>query len=229
MTTTQKIITSAIVVLVLLGAYIAIDRIRKSAPSTTNTNTQTNATTTNGLGIQASGDYKIEQVPVNEGRNVPQPIPDLTRAVTPVGSAKVSPDATTLASKNIPMLQITLKTHPDDISSWIALGTAQKMAGDYQGSVISWDYASRLVPSDYVSLGNLGNLYAYFLNDKVKAETYYKRAIVNGPKQPYLYIQLGQVYRDLFKDVAKAKATADQGLAQVPNDATLLQFKATMN
>jgi tetratricopeptide (TPR) repeat protein len=80
-----------------------------------------------------------------------------------------------------------------------------------------------------VALGNLGNLYAYYIKDNAQAENYYKQAIAKGSTQAYLYVQLGEVYRDVFKDAAKAKATADQGLAKIPNDPSLLQFKATLN
>jgi tetratricopeptide (TPR) repeat protein len=145
-----------------------------------------------------------------------------------VGGAKVSTEAIVLATEHIVSLQSRLKKDPSDFPAWLDLGMYQKMAGDYQGTVISWTYAGRLAPTDYISQGNLGNLYAYFLKDNAKAEMYYKKAIANNGVQAYLYVQLAEVYRDLFKDSAKALAIVNQGLVKIPNNGSLLEVKATL-
>ena len=67
-----------------------------------------------------------------------------------------------------------------------------------------------------------------FLNDKNQAETYYKQAIINGPAQAYLYTQLAEVYRDIFKDLTKAQAVVAQGLLKIPNDPNLLQLQGSL-
>ena len=77
--------------------------------------------------------------------------------------------------------------------------------------------------------GDLGDLYAYFLRDTVSAEKYYTQAIKNGPTQTYLYIQLAQVQNDIEKNTAKALATVNAGLAKIPNDPNLLQYKAELS
>ena len=105
---------------------------------------------------------------------------------------------------------------------------AQKAGGDYQGAIISWKYASRLAPTDFISLANIGNLYAYFLHDNAQAEIYYKQAIAKGQTQAYLYTQLAEIYRDIFQDLDKAKSIIDQGLSKIPNDPSLLQFKESL-
>ncbi|OHB09637.1 MAG: hypothetical protein A3I21_01985, partial [Candidatus Zambryskibacteria bacterium RIFCSPLOWO2_02_FULL_39_69] len=220
-TQTQKIITSTIVVVVLLGLYIYIDQKSKQQNQFTNTNISTSTektATTTIFGTQVNTtnnvSYTIEQVPIKKKSGIPQPIPDLNRPAT---------------SENILTLQAQLKKNPADFPAWLDLAMYQKMAGDYQGSVISWTYAGKLMPSNPVSFGNLGNLYAYFLHDKTKAEMYYKQAISKGPTQIYLYGQLVEVYLDIFHDTNKARAIIDQGLLKMPNDPNLLQMKAGLS
>lgn len=232
MTKTQKLITSIVIIAILFGGYIFFDKRSKNEQNTV-AGTETNSTTTttsSGTKITTSGNggYTIEQVPLSEGTGVPQPIPDLNRQVTPPGSATVSSEAKVLATQKIPPLQAELKKTPSSFNTWLELAMYQKMAGDYQGAVISWTYASKLAPGDFISLGNLGNLYAYFLNDKVKAEAYYKKAIVNGPTQENLYTQLAETYRDIFHDNVKAKAVVEQGLVKLPNNVNLLRLKASL-
>ena len=206
MTKVHKIISVAIFLAILTGLYF-FDRSRRQQIAIGTPTNQTIATSTNGNTIiNSKGNYTVEQVPINEGRGVPQPIPDLSRPIRPPGSAVVSPEAVTLATEKIKGLQTSLKKNPADFSAWLDLGMYQKMAGDYQGTVLSWQYASKLAPSDYISLGNLGDLYAYFIKDNAQAESYYKKAIANGPTQEYLYTQLVIVYRDIFKDNTKALA-----------------------
>jgi hypothetical protein len=230
LTKTHKIIISAVVVLILLGIYITFDR--KSTRETknnldtisTSTSTDSNANTS----IQGDGGYTIEQVPTNVTKEIPKPIPDLNRVSMSASGAMVSPEAKLMAEEKIKALQINLKENPAYLGAWIDLGIYQKMAGDYDGAVISWKYASKLAPTDYISLGNLGNLYAYFLKDNAQAEIYYKQAISRNPTQSYLYAQLFEVYRDVFKDLDKARAIVTQGLSKIPNNPNLLQLQASL-
>ena len=234
-TQTHKIIISAVVILVLLGIYIIFDRKSKqetpnkvveTGQSATTTSTTTSTTTDSGTGI--TGGYTIEQVPLESGKGVPKPIPDLNREPVLSSGAIISPEAKTLAVGKIKLLQATLKSNPADLSAWIDLGIYQKQAGDYEGAILSWKYAGRLAPADYVSRANLGNLYAYFLKDNAQAEVYYKDAISKGPTQVYLYTQLAEVYRDVFNNLDKARAIVAQGLSKIPNDPNLLQLQASL-
>jgi hypothetical protein len=231
----NKIIISVIVIAILFGTYIIFDRNQKNPGQLGNSIdlnnidlNQLTATSTGGtihVGPEGSG-YTIEQVPLEN--SVPKPIPDLNRPVHPAGSAQVSPEAISRATSEILSLQVALKKNPASFDSWLSLAMYQKMAGDYQGAAISLEYASKLAPSDFISLGNLGNLYAYFLRDNARAEMYYKQAISKGPAQVNLYTQLAEIYRDFFDDKTKALAIINQGLSKVPNDSSLLQFKATL-
>lgn len=239
-TKTHKIIISAVVVVLLVGGYIFFDRRSKavevlktddsSATTTTNTTTDSNGTATGNIyNIEGSGNYTIEQVYGNEGAGVPQPVPDLNRKVTVSSGVVVAPESSKIAAEKILSLQQSLKVNTADLKAWINLGIYQKMAGDYAGAVLSWKYAGRLSPTDFVSRGNLGNLYGYFLHDSVQAEVYYKEALKLGPTQAYLYIQLAEVYRDVLHDITKAKSIIEQGLSKIPNDKVLLDFQAKLN
>jgi len=232
----HKTIISIVAVLLLLGIYIVADRRAKNSnpivdsPTATSTTPNVTATSSSGKKIitQGNSSYTIEQVSLNEGKNFPKPIPDLNRTVTVSTSVAVAPETLAFSAQKIPVLQARLKKNLGDWSAWIDLGIYQKQAGDYLGAVISWQYAGRLAPTDYVSRGNLGNLYAYYLKDKVMAESYYKQAIAKGPTQTYLYVQLAEVYIDIFKDKVKALAIVNQGLLKIPNDPALLEFKTTL-
>jgi len=228
LTNTHKIVFWILVIVLVIGLCIFIYGKLKKDANSLNTTTPNSIATSTGIvnGIQGSG-YKIEQVPITEGRG-PQPVPDLSRPIIVSSGAITSPEGTALASQKIPLLQSALKKNTLDLPSWLDLAMYQKMAGDYVGASLSWGYAGKLAPTSPVSFSNLGNLYAYFLKDTTRAETYYKEAITKDPKQIYLYIQLGEMYRDVEHNVVKAKAVADQGLAQIPNDPNLLQFKATL-
>ncbi|KND46751.1 MAG: hypothetical protein AB201_02845 [Parcubacteria bacterium C7867-006] len=222
------IIFGFIIIVVVLGFLLY-----KKTKTLTNAsdgvlNVSTTTTTQNGLQIssEGTGDYKIEQVPVNEGREVlPQPVPDLNRKLVFLSSLNLTQEAKDIITSKVKDLQSQLKKDATFVTGWIDLGIYQKMAGDYDGAAISWTYVTKLVPSDYISFGNLGDLYAYYLKNNALSETSYKKAISNAPKQAYLYIQLAGVYKDVFKDMDKARAIIDQGLKNLPDDKGLLEWK----
>lgn len=240
MTKTQKIITSIVAIAVLLAIYIYYFQ-KKSGSNPynyqnqnalENTSTSTSATTSGSeTKIGATGAYKIEQLPLptKETKTIPKPIPDLNRPANPPGSIPVSSDALTRATEKILEMQTRLKKNPADLAAWVDLGIYQKMAGDYDGVLISWIYASKLAPTNYIVFANLGDFYGYFMKDASKSESYYKQAISKGPKQAYLYTQLADVYRFIFKDMTKARAIVEKGLQEIPNDPSLLNFKSALN
>lgn len=223
-TKTNKIIISMIVVAILFVAYVVFYDKSKQQNETANVDNNISTTTLAANVNLQGGGYKIEQIPINENN-----VPDLNRAVIVFPGAIISPETKALAIEKVKTLQTQLKKDPVDFSTWLGLGIYQKMGGDYVGASLSWQYASKIAETDYISLGNLGNLYAYFIKDNIKSETYYKQAISKSPTQAYLYIQLAEVYRDLFQDLTKARSIVDQGLSKIPNDANLLQLKASLS
>jgi len=238
-TKTQKIAGSIIILIILLGLYIVFDHRSQNAgenpatsASVTNQTASTTTTTTGGTQIttQGTGGYTITQVPVTEGAGVPQPIPDLKSQVVFSGiGASLTPDTKTMVQQKVSVLQAALQKNPADFDSWINLGIYQKMAGDFNATIASWQYAGKLSPTNFISFGDLGDLSAYFLKDTVSAEKYYAQAIKNGPTQEYLYIQLAQVEHDIEQNTAKALATVNAGLSQIPNDPNLLQYKTELS
>lgn len=235
LTKKHKIIISVIILAILLGLYIALDRKSQDGLDKYKGFDSGVATTSDTNTNQNEMGYTVEQVQVEGDTVAPKPIPDLTRPLCPIDKTtnqmvcnSISPEVQKVVEKKVFDLKEKLTKEPTFIGGWIDLGIYQKMALDYTGTVESWKYASRLSKNDYISLGNLGNLYAYYLKDNAMGESYYKQAIANGPTQTYLYIQLAEVYRDIFKDNAKALALIDSGLVKIPNDPSLLEFKKTL-
>ena len=226
LTKIHKIIIGVVTVLILGGLFMIFTK-KSEAPSQ-NTETASSTTTTlpgTNIQVQGNGNYTITQVPV-ENSTAPK-IPDLNRPVTFGPTVSLSADVKKIVTDKILALQATLKKDPKSIGSWIDLGTYEKMAGDFSGAILYWKYAAD-ISNDYVSLGNLGNLYAYYLKDNAQAEVYYKKAISRGATQSYLYVQLSDVYKEVFKDLTKAKAILDEGLKKIPNDPALLEAKKNL-
>lgn len=194
-----------------------------------NNNASTTVTNIPGTGLSVEnngGNYTITEVPVEGSKSVP--IPNLNRPIVFNPALNLSDEAKKILTNNINNLQTNLKNDPKNIGNWILLGTDYKITGDYVGAALYWKYASD-VSNDYVSLGNLGNIYAYYLKDNGLAETYYKKAIARGPKVSYLYVQLSSVYKEVFNDSIKAKAILDEGLKNIPNDPSLTEAKNNLN
>lgn len=195
----------------------------------TTTNSTTSTTTLGNLGIttEGSGNYTITQISSTDIKNSSVPVPNLKRQT--VFSPNLPVESKTYFTAKIQSLQTVLTKDNGDLRSWIELGLAQKAVGDYEGSRDSWIYVSKMSPTDYISRGNLGDLYAYYLRDNAQAEMYFKQSIAQGPTQSYLYVQFAGMYKDVFKDISKARVVVDQGLNKIPNDPALLELKKNLS
>lgn len=220
----KKIGIGLLVLVVIVVAYSMFDK--KS--NTTEMPLTTSTTTPLGIGVTTSGDgqYVIEQVPLDEGRTPLPPAPNIDRAT--VFSATISADVKKVLEEKIAELKSVLKKDPTLFASWIELGTYHKIAGDFEGAKIYWQYAGVLGPNNFVSFANLGDLYAYYLKDVAMAERMYLKAIENAPRQTSLYISLATVYKDVSKDMDKAKKIIERGLSVAPQDKSLLEFQKTL-
>jgi predicted Zn-dependent protease len=152
-------------------------------------------------------------------------MPALSRPIYIDPSLNLSEASKSVILNKIEEYRAELKKSPASLDVWIDLGIYQKMAGDFSGAAETWKYASQIAPTDYVSLGNLGNLYSYFLSDPKTAESYYQAAIINGPTQSYLYVQFAEMYRDIEKNSAKALAVVQNGLSKIPDDQNLISLR----
>jgi len=116
-----------------------------------------------------------------------------------------------------------LKEDYDNMQLWLQLGLLRKLLGDYDGAIEAWQFVNLIRPNNFVSFGNLGDIYSLYLNDKKKAEENYLKALENGPDQIYLYEKVYEFYRYTIKDNAKAKEILKKGINLNPNNSQYLQ------
>ncbi len=229
LTTSHKILIALVVVAV--AGYIIFDKkADNSAPKDTGAIATTTSSDLGEITVDGTGGYtikKISETALPAGSKVT--MPDLNRAVIFGSSMTFDANTKRIYTEKIQALQAELKKDPSSFANWLELGLYQKAIGDYEGAAITWKYVSVQAPKDYISLGNLGNLYAYYLKDNAMAETYYLQAIKVDPKHSYLYLQLSDVYLNVFKDLSKAKSIIDQGLKILPEDKSLIEMKAALN
>ena len=68
----------------------------------------------------------------------------------------------------------------------------------------------------------------YFLKEYTKADTRYNQAIALNPYVIEYYRALFYLYKDIFKDPAKASAILKSGLEANPNNADLLRYQTEL-
>lgn len=219
---------------VLLGFYIYSDLFKKAPPPVSeglavgvSTPTVSAATATKPAGQKAEPKAKVEvSAPSFSAEYVdsqPQgpvgiPAPDLNRPV-PAGTVLSSSE-----KENLEKLVGKLKENPNSFWDWLSLGLLRKSIGDYEGAGEAWEYSRALAPSNPTVLGNLGNLYAYYLKDYKKAEKYYNDAIEADPAYIYSYREAFNFYRDVVGDPDKARAVAEKGLQTMPYSVELKEL-----
>lgn len=115
-------------------------------------------------------------------------------------------DAAAKQKQYLAQLAETLKENPNDFDGWMAVGIHKKFFNNYEGARDAWEYAKLLVPEQQVPYLNLANLYAYYLNDRAKAEANYLAAAELDLSNIYgSYTALAGFYRDFgFSDAALA-------------------------
>lgn len=231
--TKNKKILITVVILIIFGLFFYIKFLKNSNISngeeggiSTNTNNTISTSTIKNINPNGGQGYTIERVPITTGQKIKAP--SLDRAIIFATTSNYTQEVKDIYIGKINSLKDQIKSNPNTLLPWIDLGSYYKAIGDYQGALDAWSYVSKAAPTDFISRGNIGNLYAYYLKDNAMAEVYYKDAISKNPKQTYLYIQLAEVYRDVFKDTIKAISILDQGLKSMPNDEALVSFKSTL-
>jgi len=219
----EKIVSGFVIIvaIVAVGYYIFND-IKHSAVIPNDIVEDNKGTTTGNMGIEGSGDYKIELI---SSETIKSPIglsvPDLDRPVVFTG---IFSDGEKMAMiKDIKRLSEELKEDSNLFNNWLSLGLQRKEIGDYEGAREAWEYASVISPTNSVSLSNLGDLYHYYLKDYVKSEENLLKAIENSSGNIALYRSLHELYKYSYKEKAGlADDILFKGLEENPNNLDLL-------
>jgi len=147
------------------------------------------------------------------------PIPDLNRKI--VFSDDFSEEAQKIMTEKIEKVIQELKNDPKSFDNWLTLGLHRKTISDYEGAKLAWEYAKVLDQNNSVVRGNLGDIYAYYLNDNQKAEENYLKALELGSSQVHLYFKVVEFYRDILKNNERAKEIVQFGLSLNPDSPEL--------
>jgi len=213
-------------VLIIVVAALVIHS-RANAPTNTATSTpSTTGTTTVDLG---NGQY----ITLPPGAKLTEYDSTSTTPTAPSLSgdikidASLAPDVQAALRAQENTLIGQLKTNPARLDVWLQLGTDRKIAGDYDGAIVAWDYvAANKSNIQYIAYGNLGDLYMNFLKDYPKAEANYKAAIALQPTFIDYYRDLFTLYTSFYKTNTTAAADiVAQGLKANPNNPDLLQLQ----
>jgi tetratricopeptide (TPR) repeat protein len=114
-----------------------------------------------------------------------------------------------------------LKANPNDVQTWIVLGSLRRGIGDETGARDIWTYVTLRWPDLAVPWHNLGELYRYDYKDLAKAETNYLEAIKRDKKLIDSYVALDEMYRS--EDMTqKSVAILTKGVDANPTSNTLL-------
>lgn len=94
-------------------------------------------------------------------------------------------------------------------NSLMSMAMTKYVLGDYKGAEEIWLYVAANRPKSSPPFYNLGNLYADNLKDYPKAESFYKKAIENDPKEISYYRNFFELYAYKY---AEKKELAEQVL-----------------
>ena len=217
----------------IIVAGVFIFRAHKvGAPSTTASSTSMGTTTVdlgNGQTVTLPPGYTLHEQDSTSTTANNIPPPSLTGAI--VISPSISSDEAAVLRTNEQGLITQLMTSPTRIDWWLQLGTYRKIAGDYAGAQVAWEYVVNSGGSNiaYIAYGNLGELNLDFLKNYPKAEADYKAAINLSPKTIDYYRELFLLYTTVYKTNTSAAADiVAQGLKANPNNPDLLQMQAQL-
>ncbi len=219
------LLTIAVLVLLGGGIYMYFHRAsnNSSTPLTASTTTQTlpDGTVITGLPPGAT------VTEVSEEQSTAPKAPDYTKPI--IFSPSLDANLSATIRVQFEEVKSMLAKKPTDFDAWIRLGTLHKLAGDYQGAAVYWEYVSKLYPKNVVTFSNLGDLYMNFLKEYPKAELNYKTVIKLKPDYIDSYRNLYSLYRYLYKTNTSAAADIlTEGLTNNPNNAELLQLQAEL-
>ncbi|MCK5021669.1 MAG: hypothetical protein KAR54_00265 [Candidatus Pacebacteria bacterium] len=146
-------------------------------------------------------------------------IPDLDRKI--VFLDDFPEDAQQIMIDRLNTIIQDIKNNPDSYDDWMNLGLQRKIIDDYEGVKLAWEYAKYLNPDHFLVWGNLGDLYAYYLKDNIKAEENYIGAIEYGSHQIPLYFKIAEFYREFMNNTLRAIEMVKLGIEINPNSQDL--------
>lgn len=171
--------------------------------------------------------YALEVVPPEKlppYRGVPIGMINESEASKKTTSATVREKLT----KKLVTVVASLATNQDDLDAWIEIGSVKHAFGDDIGARDAWEYASIIRPQNTTSFFNLGNLYGYYLKDKIKAEKNFRMVLQNDPSYIPGYLTLVAFYREVYpeKYPAEAEKALVAGEKVLPLDLNILKSLA---
>ncbi len=216
-------IAALVIVAVIVVAFIYRDmRVEKDSTETTKA-TSTAKDTLKNIGIEMTGDGKVETVPIPEVKLPPAPL--LVRS-TDFKNTLTSEIKTIVLARLDANIEV-LKKNPKDVQSWIMLGVNRKTLGDYEGARDAWEYAKALEPNNIVPWNNLGDLYHFYIKDYKKSEENWKRTITLKPDYIQGYSGLVDLYKYSLKEkLEEAPAVLRGGIAKNPDAVDLVVMLA---
>ena len=167
----------------------------------------------------------IESITPPTKNIVSMSMPKLNRSIPE--NTEITSEVRTILAGCIKEWSDKIAKEPNNSESWVFLGVEYKMAEDYEGAREAWEYAAYLSPNS-VAHQNLGDLYAYYLHDNAKAEDEFIEAIRLSPSAEYLYFKATEFYRDVLKDLVKARAIVEKGIAANPSSTDLKSLLSSL-
>lgn len=223
-TSNRTWIGTALVVIALAGGgiFLFIQSAREPAGSVaTSTSSLASSTlnlvgTHNVSGVTGTGDFSVELVP---SAALP-PAPDFRAPI--VFSPTIGADVRAQIQSNADIFIGRIAKDPNDLRSWIDLGTMHKMGGDYKGAETIWLYVGKVAAKNSIAFQNLGDLYQNFLKDYLKAESNFLTAIKNTPNDTNPYRALFELYTSVYKTgTSAAENILKQGIQANPQSVDL--------
>ena len=140
-----------------------------------------------------------------------------------VKNQNMSPETANLFQARFEETKKRLEGNPDLFNDWLYLGVLKKGVGDYEGARDVFLYAGQIRPQSSTPFANLADLYAYFLNDPVKAEESIKKAMANDSNDYNFYISLADIYRYKFPGKETMyEQTMLEAIAKFPDNPNLI-------
>lgn len=140
-----------------------------------------------------------------------------------IKNSSLTPEEAEFFKQRFSDVKEILQKNPDSFRDWLYLGVLKKGAGDYEGARDVFLYAGQIRPQSSTPFANLADLYAYFLDDPVKAEESIKTAIASDPSDYNLRLALADIYRYKFSGGAvKYEQTLLEAIAKFPDNPNLI-------